>query len=101
MMGWKRAKNRSIGVLTSFLIDLTNRTQVSKASDISYLLDLPNLPIMRDGALTSSSVRILWPVCFRKTSSRLGLDRLIDESFRPLASKARTMAGTSELAFMA
>ena len=97
-MGWKREKNIKMGLRMNFFSALTNRFRVSKSRVVLfYLLLLPNLPVVT--CLTSSSLLILLPVCFRKTSSRLGVEMLIDMSSRSVLSKARTSSGTKSPPF--
>ena len=53
------------------------------------------------GALTSSSGRILFPVFFRYTSSRVAVEKLTPERLMPRLSRALTMSAISLLAFFA
>src|SRR6266487_6926108 len=78
IIGWKREKKTSIGLRTSFFIDRTKRWNASEKNDIVYRLLRPNMP--REFALLTSSTLILFPVCLRKTSSRVGEDTPIVES---------------------
>ena len=98
IMGWKREKNMRMGLRTSFFNALTKRYCVSKRRVVLfYLLLLPNPPVTT--SFTSSSVLILLPVCFRNTSSRLGVEMLIDMSSMSVLSKALTSSGTKSPPF--
>ena len=82
-----------MGFLTSFFKYLTKRYLVSEKRVVFYRL-LP--PSMALGVLTSSSDLIFLPVCCRKMSSRVGDEKLTDESRMPLLSNALTDVGDYE-----
>src|SRR5271157_5958397 len=71
-----------------------------EAHSLTGLLLAPNLE--NDVCLVlSSSTLILLPVCWRKTSSRVGDAKLTDDRWIPFESNALTMSAMMRLAFFA
>ena len=98
IMGWKREKNIEYGVADE-LLQRSHEEISACRREASSLLPPPAPEPSSVTCLTSSSLLILFPVCFRKTSSRLGVEMLIDMSSMSVLSKALTSSGTKSPPF--